>query len=551
MSSFLKLHKQYWILIGIILVAIAFRVIHLSNYPSGFHIDEAQIGYNAFSILKTLRDENGNILPLHTGFFNEARPMLSVYLTVPWVYLFGLNIFSTRLTNALLGIISVCLTFLLVKKLFENKTLALLSSALLAISPWHIILSRSSADGALGLSFLLLSNLMLIYWIKKKDDKFLLFTFFSWILTYFSYTGVRPFIFLYAIFWIIYLGFGRQKKRAIILFILLILFIIFPVYATSKSGEALARYEQIGNITLKNAVARIEPSFLEDNGAGVPIFITRIFHNKVENSIRELFKEYFKYLNLNFLFLEGGYPIRFRILEQTLQYWFEVPFFLIGIYYLFRRLNINKAYILFCFLSGAVPAALTTEDSPNLQRAIYMLPALQIIVSCGLLFFYKKLNHLKFRFIKLSSLLFLLTFFLLELSRFIHQYTVHQPSYQPWHRNYEFQEIVSFVNQQKNNYDEVVISKLGTEPYLFFLFYGKVEPNLAQQLVKNRDVEGNWSFSNIIFDRNPCPLNKSGELKKNQLYGNTGECKGVAGSKVIKEVKRLDNTVAMRFLIKE
>lgn len=545
--------KKNYFLLAILSLAFFLRVWQLDKYPSGFHIDEAQIGYNAFSILKTFKDENGQFLPLHTSFFNEARPMLTVYLTVPWVSLFGLNIFSTRLTNGLLGVIAVYLTYELVKRLFNEKKLALISSLLLAISPWHIILSRSSADGAIGLTFLLLSGVLTISWLNKKNNISLLLIYIAWMLTYFSYTGVRPLIFLHGLFILGYLLWKKDNNSALKIGSLLIIFTLIPVYLTSLSGEALARFKQIGNITPQAAEARLLPSFLEDSQNQLPIIVTRAFHNKIENSVREFLGEYFKYLNFDFLFLHGGFPKRFVIPEQQLQYWSEIPFFLAGLYMILKGFNFKKGFILFWFLGGALPAALTLEDSPNMQRAIYMLPGVQIITSIGFLELYDRFKKLKLKHLNIYRYAFALFVVMLawESSRFAHQFVTHQPLHQPWDRNVEFPQIVSFVNQNQDQFDEINISKLGTEPYYFFLFYNKIDPINAQELVKQRNVNGSWKFGKILFNRDSCPIRKTEQLEENIIYGNKGECEEISGAKVIKEIRRPDNTMAMKFLIKE
>jgi len=537
----------------IISIAFLLRVIWLDRFPSGFDMDEVQVGYNAYSILKTLRDENGNFLPLHTSFYDESRPMLSMYLTVPWIALFGLNVFAVRFANALLGAGAVFLTYLLAKKLFADEKLALVSSGLCAISPWHVILSRSSADGGLGLVTLLFSAVLFITWIKTGKIGWLIATYFAWVLTYFSYIGARPFIYIHAFFWIAFLVIKRQKTQAAVLAGIIALFSAFPVWVTIRSGEALSRYRQIGNITPQSAAVRLQIPFLEDASAKQPLVFTRLFHNKVENSLREIFSQYFQYINLNFLFATGGYPIRYRISEQPLQYWFEIPFFLLGIFALVRRLRLSSAYALFWFLVGAVPAALTTEDAPNLQRSVFMLPGFQIITAAGLLFAYKKLNMFKKRWVPvILTLIFMGGSW--EIGRFIHQFTVHQPLHQPWHRNVQFQEIVSYVNQVQKDYEKILISKSGTEPYLYFLFFSKTDPELAQKLIiGKRNVEDDWDFGpKIRFVRAACPLEESLKPPEpNVLYGEVGECQGLISAKVVNVVKRPDGTVAMQFLTKE
>ncbi|OGY18546.1 MAG: hypothetical protein A3F04_00540 [Candidatus Chisholmbacteria bacterium RIFCSPHIGHO2_12_FULL_49_9] len=536
----------------ILILAAILRLLWLDRFPAGFDMDEVQVGYNAYSILKTLRDENGNFLPLHTSFYNEARPMLSMYLTSPWIALFGVNVFAVRFSVALLGVFAVFLTYVLVKKLFDDEQLALLSSALFAVSPWHIILSRSTTDGALGLVFFLGSMLLLVSWVKSKGTALLLLTYLSWVVTYFSYIGVRPFIYIHALFWIIFLLVKHRKSQALVLSLMLALFTVLPVWVTIQSGAGLARYRQIGNITPQSAVARLQTSFLEDGGVGLPIVVTRLFHNKVENSAREFFREYFKYVSLNFLFVQGGYPTRYVVPEQTLQYWFEAPFFLLGLFAAVKRFKLSSAYALFWFLAGGLPAALTTEDAPNIQRSVFMLPGFQIITAMGFVFVYRKVQKRAKLLRTLVTVLFVVGV-VWEIGRFSHQYTIHQPLHQPWNRNIQFPEIVAYVNQVQSKYDKILISKSGTEPYLYFLFFTKTDPSLAQKLVNDkRNVQGDWDFGEKVrFVRDPCPLNERTVAEGKTLYGNVGECGEVKGAKVVNVVRRPDQTIAMQFLTKE
>lgn len=52
--------KGWWLLlIFIIVLSGVLRLYKLSDIPVGLYADEASIGYNAYSILKTGRDEHG------------------------------------------------------------------------------------------------------------------------------------------------------------------------------------------------------------------------------------------------------------------------------------------------------------------------------------------------------------------------------------------------------------------------------------------------------------------------------------------------------------
>src|SRR5512141_1077338 len=100
----------YW-LIGILMVAVFLRFYQLGSIPASPDWDEAALGYNAYSILKTGRDEYGKFLPLVFRSFDDYKPPLYIYLTVPMVALFGLNVFAVRLSSVLLGTLTVLLTY--------------------------------------------------------------------------------------------------------------------------------------------------------------------------------------------------------------------------------------------------------------------------------------------------------------------------------------------------------------------------------------------------------------------------------------------------------
>ena len=83
-QQFKELNKDRVFLIGILLVAALLRIPYLSSYPVGFHADEASMGYDAYSLLKTGRDQYGEFLPLHTRSFGDYDEALYRYFAVPF-----------------------------------------------------------------------------------------------------------------------------------------------------------------------------------------------------------------------------------------------------------------------------------------------------------------------------------------------------------------------------------------------------------------------------------------------------------------------------------
>ena len=102
------------ILIVIMGLAATLRVWRLGVDGRPLLWDEAALGYNAYSILKTGKDEYGTFLPLSIRSFDDYKPPLYTYLTVPSVALFGLSVWSTRLPSAVMGILAVVGVYFLV-----------------------------------------------------------------------------------------------------------------------------------------------------------------------------------------------------------------------------------------------------------------------------------------------------------------------------------------------------------------------------------------------------------------------------------------------------
>ena len=116
MKIYLRKHTNI-ILICIVLIGFVLRFYRLGENPPGLNWDEASLGYNAYAILKTGADEYGTQTPLSIRSFDDYKPPLYVYLTVPSVALFGLNAFSVRFVSALLGSLAVVVMYFLTKEI--------------------------------------------------------------------------------------------------------------------------------------------------------------------------------------------------------------------------------------------------------------------------------------------------------------------------------------------------------------------------------------------------------------------------------------------------
>src|SRR3989344_3986220 len=112
-----KYHKI--ILILIIVIATFLRLWKISKVPVSLFGDELDVGYQAYSILKTGRDYQGNFIPLHLHSLAEWRTPLYLYSAIPTVALFGITPLGVRLPAALFGILGVWGIYLLINQLIS------------------------------------------------------------------------------------------------------------------------------------------------------------------------------------------------------------------------------------------------------------------------------------------------------------------------------------------------------------------------------------------------------------------------------------------------
>lgn len=150
----------------VLLAAAALRLPLLDRIPNGLIPDEALSAYDAFSIARTGRDAHGELLPLFPQ--SSARlQSLNTYLVVPLVALRGLDEWSARLPSALAGLASVAIVFCFVRDGFGARA-GLVAAFLVAVSPWHVLLSRTGYDWNLLPAMAALATWLLVRGLRRR-----------------------------------------------------------------------------------------------------------------------------------------------------------------------------------------------------------------------------------------------------------------------------------------------------------------------------------------------------------------------------------------------
>lgn len=521
--------KRNLILIAIFFIGFFVRFVRLGDVPVGLHRDDAFFGYNAYSILKTTKDINGNFLPLHIESLIYSPAGYS-YFAIPSIYIFGLNSFSTRFPSAFFGSLTVVLCFFLVRKLFKEEkfyNLAILSSLFLAVSPWHVNLSRISIENTIAVFFISLGTFLFLNWVDSKKNLFLFLSFLSFGLTLFVYQAPR--VFLPFFIPLLILCFVSKNRRRLYAFSLFLLVLILPLFLILKTPNLSSRIKSLDIFDNPQTQLIIDEEIREDGVSGISNFITRIFHNKAIGYSSLVLQNYFKHFSYDFLFTDNHYPERFKIYGMGLLYVFELPLIFLGALYLLKVKRKETIFLLSWVIIAPIGSSLTFHDVPNLQRILLIFPALSIISAAGLVSLVQLTSRVRYRQILLAIFL---AFFMYNVSFYLHQYYVHSIKHHPWFMNEGYKELVAKVNAYLPNYNKAIITNRETAPTIFFLFYGNYDPSSFQNETKGRFGSNSDSvdFNKYKFTDKECPLRTLGSDEKTneKLYDslNTGE-KGV------------------------
>lgn len=160
-------HRSIYILI--FLIAIFLRFSQLDKIPIEMTSD------NIENLLDIKNISNG----MHSIFFpnNTGREGFYFYVAafLTKITPLSINFLLLKTTSALIGIISVVLTYNLGKTLFNDK-IGLIAMFLMATSHWHVTLSRLGIRPATIIPFVILASIFFIKALKENKTKHWLYT---------------------------------------------------------------------------------------------------------------------------------------------------------------------------------------------------------------------------------------------------------------------------------------------------------------------------------------------------------------------------------------
>lgn len=506
--------KPILILMLIATCAFLIRAYRFGEIPSGVNRDEAALGYNAYSILKTGRDEYGRAVPLRLESFGDWKQPVYSYLSIPIIAIAGLNESSTRLVSLLAGVSMIFSSYFIMRSLLpqQKSILAAAASAgiFLAFNPWHFHFSRIASEALVATSLFSWAVVFLIRPSHKLRDwitgcSLLIFS----MLTYHGALITVP-------LWTIIFSISQLKhlsKKPLLILPIVIVFIVISglFYNTFFSAENVkAKGVVIFDLTNQEKVEYIY-SKRDDS------FISKLAHNQYTFILTTFVHNYSQTFWPDFLFTRGGKHPSFNIPGFGNFLVIEIVFAVMGVIWLLKK-RPHSWHLLIGWLCIAPISAAITRDGIHSAREIFLLPATQITAGLGVIFTASMLRG------KSAVIVGLVALFTI---------VVAIPFYRAYFTDYALSSdhifhgymkpVMKSVYATQDSYHQLYITVPFESPYIFYTFYNQISPADFQTTVKRYPVGEDGfhhvrSLGNLLFvERNPEEIKQDINKPENNL----------------------------------
>ena len=473
------LSKDFFIPFFIFIVAFSVRFYRVTSVPPGLGRDEVSVAYNAYSILKTGRDEHGRFLPLYFEAIGDQKLPVIIYISVPSIALFGLTEIGARLPFVLFGSLTVVFLYLFLKKAFYlNRSiipqkLIYLAPLLFAVNPWHLGHSRAVYEIILGTFFFMAASYSFLHGLKSKFWFFISVIFF--LIAFYTYSLTRllsPLLFIFFCF--IYRTEFFQFPRKFRLLVLIFLFIFLLPFIINFFDPG-GIYGSKGAVILSSS--RVKSSIMEFrsyvNTTDAP-FLGKLLFNSPVMTVYEYGKNLLTALSPEFFFARGSYIA--GIGTHGLFYMIEFLPLIIGLISAVKNAqNGNKffqmliGWIVLTFLSASL-----TVQPPYPTRTLFLVVPFTVIIAFGWI---KIINFYKKSPLNKAVLLSITLIYLWNLTFYFISYYFRSPVVFAQNWESKNKELFAYLKKEENNFDTVIITKPELSMYAFFLFYHQIPPD--------------------------------------------------------------------------
>ncbi|MFA6293713.1 MAG: hypothetical protein WC637_18135, partial [Victivallales bacterium] len=337
------LKKNIWFIIVALVLFFLTCFLHfwkIGEVPPGFYWDEASLGYNAYCLAETGKDEEGRALPLFWTCFSYYGDPAILYSACPVVKIFGLSKTALRSVSAFYLICASVLFVFLSYAHVRNKWMALAAGFLFSVLPWVFPTSRTIVIGYAPMMLGIVAGwLFLMRAMGRNNWKYAVIAGFSWSMVMYCYSSGRPFSAIAVIVFVIAFNSLLIKRIRV--------FSVFMIsYFCSSIPLILAVLNNPAVI-----MSRFSDLSVWSDGAGFHEVLTRIL------------LRYAEYFSPDFLFVSGDPELRHNAGISGELYIFMIPFIIAGFYCVIKnfRRNPHCRFLLYAILAYPAAAVLTMD----------------------------------------------------------------------------------------------------------------------------------------------------------------------------------------------
>jgi len=420
-----------------------------------------------------------------------------VYLTIPFIQVFGLSEGAVRLPSALMSILTVYATFLigslLGKKILSVPYIGEVAALLVAVSPWHMYISRLGHEANAGLTLVVLGVLFLLQAVLENKRWSLVMSGVLFGLSAHGYQSekiVSPMLILTSMvmFW---KQLRAMKKQGIVALVACFL-IALPAIVLSMSPEGLSRFQGTTAFSHDAPEMVLATKKYSEAIAKHDVF-GRFTHSRyvVYGSI--FLKNYVSHFSPAWLFT-GGIREAHKVPGLGLFHFWEILLIVIGIYaiHLYKKHRVFY-FILAWILISPLPAAITTQ-APHAMRFYTAIPGVQLLEAVAIWFMFSR-HILVWKRIVVSG--FAVAVFS-GIALLYTGYFIRFPKEQSDSFQYALPSAIRYANGESSQYRGIQFSNQGNlyQSYMFYLFYSRFDPEIYQRLGGTRS--GGYNEAHVI-----------------------------------------------------
>jgi len=479
--------KWFYGLVIVLIIVIA-RFYNLGITPYGLNIDEASYGYDAYSLLKTGKDQWGNTFPVSLLSFGDSKPAGLAYVISPLIPIFDLGTLAIRLPSAISGMYLIGIFYLILQHLSRTKW-NLFLVVVFALSPWSYGISRLFYEPNIALAFFMTGWLNLLYYTEFKKSKYLYIASILLAISGYFYVAYR----LISVLTLSYILLSQYHKsnqaqwvRSSLTTFLLFSLISLPLI-NSISAEGGTRLRQ--ELKLRTTDHQM---YIDDNrsmcylAADKNPIVTKLCYliwNKPVVKLQRMGETILTNFSPHYLF-QNSYqldiiPKGYGAYQNVL-----APFYLLGLIAILGSIihkdkNSQQYKILFSsFLIFQLPGVII--EQPLVHRNLAAIFMVALIISLGWHYISQYLHQHSKILISLIIQVTLCAVIIFQSISFLAYYHSVYVNTQPNVWRYGIDEVFRYVIANEAEYESITFDGF-EDPILYYAFYAKIAPQSFQE----------------------------------------------------------------------